>query len=301
MNEKIYIEDAQRLVRIAAPSILEKMNHEQVILAMTFFSFGMERLLKHLVARINPAFILKNSEFRNAAPCLYKKIFVATGKNEQIHSKPDFDVISFRVAMQRALLFSASANQNRQLLYALANYRDIVAHKPTSELDVIKANRLLARDGFSIIDEICTEISANVGDFFGKEYERLKSLSQKITNQEVFEKEFTSKLDNYKSLWEKEKSNQEFVSKASELTQRVLSESCESHSYEEFSCPACGQNAVARIEPDYDYDPVDQTSFLTGVFVDNIQCYHCGLVIDDYEELNYVDADSIFRDREYYV
>jgi hypothetical protein len=133
-----YLNDAKKLISMASSHIEQDMSYEQLMYAMTFFSFGIERLLKHLLIKVNPAFILKDGNFKNAAPSLYKDKFVSSEKNSQITDTPDSDVITFRISLQRALLFSKSVNDNKQLLYSLANYRDILAHRPTSEIDATK-------------------------------------------------------------------------------------------------------------------------------------------------------------------
>lgn len=70
--------------------------------------------------------------------------------------------------MQRSLIFSAGVKENSQLLFSLANYRDILAHRPLSELDLVKANRLLAKDGYKLLNDICSERSLSVQDFLGQ-------------------------------------------------------------------------------------------------------------------------------------
>lgn len=295
MNQIEYLIDSQKLIYMSIPHIEENMEYEQVVQAMTFFSFGIERLLKHILSNVNPVFILMNGDFKNAAPCLYKSSFITTGKNKQITDSPNHDVISFRVAMQRALLFSKAVQENKQLIYSLAHYRDILAHKPTSEIDLAKASSLLARDGINLISDICKEISASPKNFFGEHLNRLEKLSKKIKDKEEFEQGMVALLDDHLKVWQHRKTNIDFENKASEITHSLISSSGNDYSHEEFTCPACSNEAVARIEPDYDYDKAEGTSYIVGMFVDKIHCYYCGLELDNYDELNYVDANSVFE------
>ncbi|PPK74992.1 hypothetical protein B0F87_107235 [Methylobacter tundripaludum] len=296
MTASEFLADAKKLILMSCNDIAEQMNELEVIHATTFFSLGIERLLKFVLADINAVFVLTSGDFKNAAPCLYKHKFVNGDQHGVTSSKPDTDVVSFRVAMQRALIFSTGVKENSQLLFSLANYRDILAHRPLSELDIVKANRLLAKDGYKLVNDICSERSLPVQDFFGANHDRLRDLSRKIQNEEDFSRAMASRIEQHKTLWLGRASQPEFIKQANDITQSLLASSGHDFSYVSFTCPACAQEAVARIEPDYDYDKVEKISYVTGVFVDSINCYYCGLNLQDYEELNYVDANSIFED-----
>lgn len=295
MKENEFLDDAKRLIAMSAPAIDESASYENVVFAMTFYSFGIERLLKHLLVKVNPIFALKNGDFKHSAPCLYKDRFISTERNEQVSKEPDSDVVSFRVAMQRALLFSHAVQENKQLLYALAHYRDTLAHRPTSEIDLVKGSHMLARDAFGLIETICTEISEEINDFFGGHVDRLRILRVKILAHEDLKVKMEELLISHKKLWEHRQNNRDFIEQANNITKSLLHSSGAHFSYCSFTCPACSQESVARIEPDYDYDPTDKTSYVTGVFVDGITCYFCGLKLEDYDELNYVDANSVFE------
>jgi len=290
-----FLADAKKLILMSCGDISEQMNELEVIHATTFFSLGIERLLKFVLAEINPVFALTYGDFKNAAPCLYKHKFVNGDQHGVTSSKPDTDVVSFRVAMQRALIFSTGVKENSQLLFSLANYRDILAHRPLSELDIVKANRLLAKDGYKLVNDICSEGSLLVQEFFGTNHDRLRDLSRKIQSEEDFSREMAARIDQHRALWLSRASQPEFIKQATDITESLLASSGQDFSYVPFTCPACAQEAVARIEPDYDYDPAEKMSYVTGVFVDSINCYFCGLKLQDYEELNYVDANSIFE------
>jgi hypothetical protein len=296
MTASEFLADAKKLILMSCGDIGEQMNELEVIHATTFFSLGIERLLKFVLAEINPVFALTSGDFKNAAPCLYKHKFVNGDQHGVTSSKPDTDVVSFRVAMQRALIFSTGVKENSQLLFSLANYRDILAHRPLFELDIVKANRLLAKDGYKLVNDICSERSLSVHEFFGTDHDRLRDLSRKIQSEEDFSREMATRIEQHRALWLSRRSQPEFIKQATNITESLLASTSHDFSYVPFTCPACTQEAVARIEPDYDYDPAEQTSYVTGVFVDSINCYFCGLKLQDYEELNYVDANSILED-----
>lgn len=296
MTASEFLADAKKLILMSCKDINAQMNESAVIHATTFFSLGVERLLKFVLAEVNPVFVLTSGDFKNAAPCLYKHQFVNGDQHGVTSSKPDTDVVSFRVAMQRALLFSTGVKVNSQLLFSLANYRDILAHRPLAELDIGKANRLLAKDGYKLLNDICSERTISIKEFFGTDHDRLRDLSRKIQSEEDFSQSMADLIEQHKALWLRRASQPEFIKQANDITQSLLASSGHDFSYVPFTCPACDQEAVARIEPDYDYDPAEKTSYVTGVFVDSINCYFCGLKLQDYEELNYVNANSIFDD-----
>ena len=293
MTAEEYLSDAQRLIGMAGRNIAEDMSDQDVIAATTFFSLGVERLLKFILADVNPVFVLSNGDFKNAAPCLYKHKFVNDDQHKVTSSQPDHDVVAFRLALQRALLFSNGVKDNSQLLYTLASYRDILAHRPLSELDIPKAKRLLAKDAYKLLNDICSERSMPINGFFGEDNDRVQTLSDKLQGEEAFAQDMTARLEQHRALWVERSSNPGFVSQAEHQTASLLQRSGQDFSYEPIDCPACSQEAVARIEPDYDYDPAERMSLVIGVFVDSINCCFCDLKLTDYEELNYVDANSI--------
>ncbi|MDC7714413.1 hypothetical protein PQU96_09765 [Vogesella sp. LYT5W] len=295
MTAEEYLADAQMMIKMAGKEIAADMSDQGVIAATTFFSLGVERLLKFILADVNPVFVLSNGDFKNAAPCLYKHKFVNDDQHKVTSSQPDHDVVSFRLALQRALLFSNGVKNNSQLLYTLANHRDILAHRPLSELNIPKAKRLLAKDAYKLLNDICSERAMPTNGFFGENNHRLQILSNRLQREEVITQEMTARLEQHRAIWVERSSKPGFVSQAEHQTATLLQRSGQDFSYESIDCPACAQQAVARIEPDYDYDPAERISFVTGVFVDSINCYFCDLTLTDYEELNYVDANSILH------
>lgn len=293
MTAEEYLADAQRLIGMAGKEISADMSDQEVIASTTFFSLGVERLLKFILADVNPVFVLSNGDFKNAAPCLYKHKFVNDDQHKVTSSQPNRDVVPFRLALQRALLFSNGVKNHSQLLYSLANHRDILAHRPLSELDIPKAKRLLAKDAYKLLNDICSERAIPTSGFFGEYNDHLQTLSNRLQGEEAFAQDMKARLEQHRALWLDRSSDPEFVSQAKNQTASLLLLPDQDFSYEPIDCPACAQEAVARIEPDYDYDPAERMSFVTGVFVDSINCYFCDLKLTDYEELNYVDANSI--------
>ena len=107
-----YLADAQKLIRLSSPHIRASMTSEETIQGALLFALGVEKLLKYLLAEINPIFILKIADFKHSAPLLYSDRIVSSGKNNEIDPKPDSDVITFRVSLGRSKAFSKTANKH---------------------------------------------------------------------------------------------------------------------------------------------------------------------------------------------
>lgn len=273
------------------------MNEMEIIHATTFYSLGIERLLKFILADINPIFVLSDGDFKNAAPVLYASRIVNTDPDKILASKPIDTVISFRVAMQRASIFSTGVKSNTQMLYSLAGYRDILAHRPLSQLDLINAQRLLAKDGYKLVNDICVEKGIKTTEFFGEYDKALNQLGIHLQNQDNFAIEMQQRLETFNKLWLSRKDNQIFIDQAAELNSIILGSTGgdTGFDYEPFTCPACGQPAVAKVVPDYEYDHELNYGYVSGVFVDYIKCFYCTLKLSEYDELNYVHANSILE------
>lgn len=291
MLSENYLADAQRLSKLAAPHIKATMTHDEIVQGALFLSLGVEKLLKHVLAEINPVFIMNVADFKHSAPSLYGDRMVTTGKNSEIAEKPNSDVVTFRVSLSRSRIFSITANTYRNMLYALSNYRDIIAHRPTSELDLIKAARMLQMDAFPLICAFAEELRIPTSDFFGSEDIRLRKLTQDLSDRNKFEQEMNQLLAKHMALWESRRSDMGLVSQAKDKTAALIKQHSTEYAHEGVACPACNNMCVVRIEPDYDY--ADGESYLSGAYVEELHCYFCDLKLDTYDALNFVDADGL--------
>lgn len=286
-----YLADAQKLTKLASPHINSSMSPENAIQGALLFALGVEKLLKHVLADINPIFILKVADFKHSAPSIYGNRIVHTGKNDEIDTKPDSDVITFRVSLGRSKVFSKAAIKYSQMLYTLAHWRDVIAHRPTSELDLAKVARMLQKDAFPLVTEFAAELGISLSEFFGDDEKRLTELSSKLTNREKFETEMNQLLANHLALWEHRSSQGDFAAQANDITFSLLKQTGADYAYDGVTCPACGNLCTVRIEPDYDY--ADGESYQSGVYAEQLQCFFCDLKIDTYEALSCVDVDGL--------
>ena len=155
MLSKKYLADAQNLIKLAAPHVKDSMSPENAIQGGLLFALGVEKLLKFVLAGINPIFILKVADFKHSAPSLYSDKIVATEKNDEIDTKPNSDVITFRISLSRSKVFSKTANKHSQMLFTLAHWRDVIAHRPTSELDLDRVALMLKKDAVVLLERLC--------------------------------------------------------------------------------------------------------------------------------------------------
>jgi len=179
-----YLADAQKLIRLASPHINASMTPENSIQGALLFALGVEKLLKHVLADINPIFILKVADFKHSAPSLYGHRIASTGKSEEIDAQPNSDVITFRVSLGRSKVFSKASNKYSQMLYTLAHWRDVIAHRPTSELDLAKVALMLQKDAVPLVSDFAEELGISPSSFFGDDEPRLTELSTRLTDRE---------------------------------------------------------------------------------------------------------------------
>ncbi len=292
MNE--YFRDSKFFIKRAGEFLSSQMTNDSIIEGILYFALGIERILKGLLYDINPIYILKNQEFKNSAPSLYKtRMLENIEQNSEISTKPDGDVLTFKLSLSRVKVFSESAHKNSSLLYTLSNYRDVIVHRPLSELKVEKLKRLLQKELFPVIEHFSKEIGLKTEEFFEENTNHVKKIAFEIFEAEEFEHKINVKIQHHMDIWSTNKENRDQVESAKKTTASLLKQKSNDFMYDIISCPVCENDALVRIEPDYDID--DGHGYLSGVFVDSLTCHFCGLVLDSYEELDYFDINGILE------
>lgn len=289
-----YLEDAKAQLSLAAPLIKEQGAPTEQWRAVLFVAIGVEKLLKHILASINPALVLKAMDYESTVVACHSDQVTFPEKLKQLQRKANSEAITIRTAVQRASLFSAGVRNQSQFIHALADLRDIAAHRPWVEADRTLVRRVLCRDLYLAISEILMSSGIDAEEFFRDHVSRLQQLSEKITGEENLNAQMESLLADHRATWETRKSKPDLVELAKKLTcSRLAAEPYAA----DLACPACGNDAIAILEPDidYDYNDTDGTAYATviGVSVDHIRCFYCSLLLDKYDQLRYVDADSL--------
>lgn len=295
-NNRRYLNDAKSHIRLAAPAIAKGVASDQRFLAVVLVAVGIEKLLKHIIAEVNPALILKSQDFDSVVLHCHREAITATDKISDIEKKASPDVITLKASIQRASLFSRSVKDNAQFIHTLADFRDIALHRSCDELDPVRVDRLLCRDLHDVIRSVSADLFLSTQDFLGEHSARIEALSEEIIAHDNFQAGMEALLERHRKIWQERSKNATTVSHADKVTTAYLAKRSE---VIDCPCPACGKLAVATLEPDYDYDhdPDNGTSFgyIAGVYVTEIHCLYCSLKLDEYDQLKYVDADSLLE------
>ena len=287
-----YQNDGIQFLRRASESVSEEMSVQEIVEATLFLALGIERILKGILFAINPIYIYKLSEFKNTAPILYPHLMTSKVDNKEVSSSPDCDVLTFRQSLSRARVFSPTTAKHVSLLVSLSNYRDIIVHNVISALDIGKAQTLLMRDLYVLLNDYREELNVEPDEIFGSHQRKLVSIS--ITHQDSVKDRLAIKLDFHRRQWEKfSAGNADFVSKMrkrSDYIKNKINDKYETY-VEEIECPACKNEALVTIEVDFDY--CEGQAIATGVFVSDLQCLYCQLKIDEYDEMDALDLNEL--------
>jgi hypothetical protein len=295
-NDNRYLDDAKSHIGSSAAEISEGASAGQRFHALVLAAVGIEKLLKHIIARVNPALILKSQDFDSVVVHCHRESITAPDRLPELEKKASADVITLKASIQRASLFSNGVKDNAQFIHTLADFRDIALHRSSQELDITRVDRLLCRDFYNVVRDICADLSLSPQDFFGVHSSRIEAISAAITQQDNFQSNMEDLLKHYKQVWDKRSKNPTTIANAQKLTSVLLTKHSETT---DCPCPACNNTAVATLEPDYDYDYDAEEGrtfgFVSGVYVTEIHCYYCSLRLDQYDQLKYVDADELLE------
>ncbi|MBB6336003.1 hypothetical protein FHR59_000213 [Xanthomonas arboricola] len=295
-NNSRYLKDAKSHISLAAPAIVKGATNDQRFQAVVLVAIGIEKLLKNIIAEVNPALILKSQDFDSVVLHCHREAITATDRVVDMEKKASPDVITLKASIQRASLFSKSVKDNAQFIHTLADFRDIALHRSSEELDAVRVDRLLCRDLHNVIRDISADLSLSTRDFLGEHSTRLEALSEELIAHDNFQTSMEALLERHRNIWKERSKNATTVSHAEKVTNAYLTKRSETT---DCPCPACGNLAVATLEPDYDYDydPDDGTTvgYISGIYVISIQCLYCSLKIEEYDQLKYVDADALLE------
>jgi hypothetical protein len=269
------------------------MNGEEMEDVLLGIAIGMERLLKGILYDLNPMYVYKTPTFKNLAQILHEDKIVAGAKSE-LSDKADADVVSFRTALSMASAISATTFKHKAFLFRLSEQRDIVAHCQLSLFDRGSARNILLRDLYFVLKEYSKEIGIPLQTILGSSEIPLAKIA--ADNQTDLPQKINAKLDAHRKQWAQLQKQAGYIAKAERLTkQRVEAKVTGDWGDwgQTIDCPACGQTAVVRIEPDVDIQ--DGEAVVMGVFVTNLICAYCKLEIADYNEIDYLGLNQSAR------
>jgi hypothetical protein len=289
-----YLEDAKAQLSLAGAVAKDESTPPEQWQAVLLAAIGIEKLLKYVLAKTNPALVLKTIDYESTVIACHIDQVTATEKVAELRKKAAADVVTLKTAVQRASLFSTAVRNHSQFIHALADMRDIAAHRPWIEAEPARVRIMVCRDLYAAIADISKSLDLDPAVFFQGHAVRLFQLSEQVTAEENLNAQMASLLAQHKAKWEERKGKPSLVEGAQKITiARLAAEPYVA----DCKCPACGNDALAVLEPDidYDYDQEDGTAYATviGVSVERIQCFYCSLLLDKYDQLRYVNADAL--------
>lgn len=281
-----YLDDAALFLREASRLVERNMTKASAVQAVMNLGLGMERVLKEILWRINPTYILINPAFKNSMPLLYSERLI--GKSTEIADEPDGDVLSFRNSLVRACACSKVAAENKSLLYAISHYRDIVAHNRLSLLELDKVQLLLKRDFYPLAKDFSGEIDCSSNRLFDGHEVKLAELAASL--EEDLEKVVSRTLSSHLARWNSLRGTTGFISNKEDVTSEILG----TPNKAPVQCPACGNVAVLYGAPVYEFNQFEHREVCVGVRVVKLKCQFCKLEISDYRLIDHMGLAKVF-------
>ena len=283
-----YMDDSPFFLTRAAAKTKERMSKEGVIEATLFLALGVERLLKGILFDLNPVYVYKSQDFKNTVSLLYgNKLVSEWAKNKEISGSPDADVLTFKLSLLRTKAVSKAAEKHTSMLFALSNWRDVIAHNALSMLDIEKCRTLLLRDFYPMVRDFSSELNLSMSRLLGSHEIRLASLS--ASHQESIEEKVKVRLDAHARRWAQLQNVPGYATKMKNKNDSALRAAANKRDVfvELVPCPACENEAILTAEVDFDYD--DGNVWPTGAFVSGLKCFYCKLEIEDYDEIDHLE------------
>ena len=280
--------DATSFVGKADELIKPKMADNDAILALLLASIGLEKILKGILFEINPVFVFPKPTFEESSEALYGGLFVEKKPSKHL---TDLDTISFTTAVQRSKIFSKTVTSHFSLLYKLADTRNLIAHNICSKVDRSFVRPFLLKEFRPLIKEFNDELKFKKDTFFEALPWVLSLYADEKEEPEIPLKDVVAaKLKKHRLIWEQRKTDASFVDETITLTKKLESPGKNIVT----SCPACGNYSLLYYEPDFDYS--EGQSWLTGVYVLQLDCLFCDLNIIDYDEIDYFALNQHLQD-----
>lgn len=289
-----YLKDAQDHFAAAAPLIGLETSPAEQWQAVLISAIGTEKLLKHLLCRINPCLALKAVDFENIVFAWHADKVISPEKLADLRKKANPDVVTFKISVQRGAHFSTAVGQYAPFLHWLADLRDMAAHRPWSEVNEDQARIALCRDLYVAIEAIASDIGLDAAHLWGSHRPRLQALSASMAQKLNVSLQMAKLLKRHRDGWAERSKDPALMSAAERSTHNTLAKE---PYVEECQCPACGSIALAILTPDVEYThdrnadvPV---AHVVGVSIVAIRCSYCLLRLETYDQLQHVNASAL--------
>lgn len=283
----IYLRDAGFFIRESSRLISDSIEKPQAIQAIFNLALGIERVLKGILYNVNPVYVLMDPTFNNSLQALYKgKLINNTDGHTELNKNTNTDVITFKNSLLRAQAVSETTFNNKNLLFTIANARDIIAHNDLNLLEIDKLIKLLKRDYYQLISNYCFELNISRGKYFDGYQIKLSELSSKYS--EDMGQKLELKYVAHRERWHMLQLTTGFKEMADKITEEILTSPGKSP----IECPACSNTAVVYSKFIKEFNPFENKEIVVGSKVAELRCRYCKLDIKDYKELDYLKLDN---------
>ena len=271
-----YHKDSQLFFKEVARGVSEDLERSQIIQLAMNLALGCERLLKGILFDINPTYILNEPTFKNSIQVLYGDILLpGSKKSPELTQSVNGDVITFKNSLLRAQLVSETTRLHKNILFAISDARDIIAHCELHLLDVEQIKEILQRDFFTMLKQYTTELGQKPTFYFDNHSERLSKIS--IAHQSNLDIKIEMLLELHLEKWNKAKKVAGYVKKREKVTGIMLKAPHRGKT----QCPACQQHAVVQFQPIIELDEMIFEKIIIGYEVKKLSCFYCNLQVTE--------------------
>jgi|EndMetStandDraft_4_1072995.scaffolds.fasta_scaffold01036_6 hypothetical protein len=290
MNE--YHKDSQLFFREVAKGILEDLTKQQVIQLALNLALGCERLLKAILFDINPCYVLNDPTFKNSIQVLYsRKLIPASKGSNELLKNVNGDVITFRNSILRAQLVSPTTEEHKNILFAISDARDIIAHCELKLLNLDQIKKIIQRDFFTMLRSYAAELDIKASVYFESYNDRLSRIS--IAHQTDLTTKIALIIERHRAKWDVMKNDSGYI-KQQEISTGIALTLGEMGSKDKgkVDCPACGQEALIFMQPIVEMDSFILEKIIIGYEIKKLRCYYCKLQVDDPSMLDQLEIKN---------
>ncbi|MDE7074635.1 MAG: hypothetical protein K2O69_06255 [Odoribacter sp.] len=277
-----YLKEASSILQSISKRIADnEIEKDKDIIENTLlFAVGTEKLLKGLIYKINPIYIMESPDYKYSVQCHYADKII----NKEGLQKPKVEVIALESSILRASNFSEAVYKHKNTLMKLKNARDIIMHRLCNELNITELKLLLQRDFYPMLKAIGDENKLGCDKlFFNNLNTKLAEISS--TLQTDIDKRIQIKIDGNLKKWQtlknsKGQSEEKFKSKALALLESNNAYPC--------ICPCCQNYATVFTQPILEFNAIMKQDIIIGTDTLKLKCGYCSFEVTDYKELDHL-------------
>lgn len=274
-------QDSLIFFRELSKRIKDKIEDIEVIQLAFNLALGCERLLKGILYDINPTYIYIEPGFKHTVQVIYSSRIVIGAPSNELAQKPNRDVITFNNSLLRVQTVSETALNHKNILFAISNARDIIAHCELRLLDIKNLREMIQRDFYPMLKSFANELDIKKESYFGGNSLKLSRISSSL--QTDLQAKIELLLETHNQKWHVLKGNENYVFDKDKATAQVLSFQFK----EKIPCPACNNNSVIYYKPIMEYDNTKLEEIIIGTEAKKLKCQYCKLEITDPAILDY--------------